>query len=154
MRAKFYVILSTMVVFSLLAGLVITPAIASSREMKATAQKENSVTDKIPDGMSFDVSAPVTPKISRQVRDLPLDFGKPAPQREVNRPRGVPETRGTDTKIHDPLAANSLNDGNTPDPLFTFEAIGDLNFYTPPDTNGDVRSQSLYSDRQRQVCHL
>ena len=36
------------------------------------------------------------------------------------------------------MAANSLNDGRTPDPLFTFEAIGDLNLYTPPDTNGDV----------------
>ncbi len=138
MKAKSNVILSTIVMFSLLVSLVITPAIASSREVKATVQQENAVANQTPTGVKFDVSPRVTPKLSRPVRDLPLDSGKPAAQSEINRPRGVPETQGTDTKIKDPLAAHSLNDGQTPDPLFTFEAIGDLNFYTPPDTNGDV----------------
>ena len=70
------------------------PAVAQSRNVNTAMPKESAVTAKVPDGMKFDVSAPVTPKISRQVRDLPLDSGKPAPQREINRPRGVPETQG------------------------------------------------------------
>ena len=38
----------------------------------------------------------------------------------------------------DALAAEGVNSGETPNPLFTFEAQGNFNQYTPPDTNGDV----------------
>ena len=89
--------------------------------------------------LTFDVSAPVVPHVSRPLRDLPLAADtKPTGGQEINAPRGETVIAGANTQIQDPLAANSVNDGFTPDPLFTFEGIGDLNLYTPPDTVGDV----------------
>ena len=125
MKTKQKILFNTLVMLSLMLGMA-APAVARSQDTKAATQKENTVTAQVPDGMTFDVSAPVTPKLSRPLRDLPMDSGTPAKQGEINQPKGVPETRGTDTKIRDPLAANSLNNGRTPDPLFTFEGAGDL----------------------------
>jgi hypothetical protein len=92
------------------------------------------------------VSAPVTPKISLPLRDLP----QTQPERQLNREEINPLKNpglflpdmgltGTDTKEQDALAPNGWNQtDNAPGPLMNFEGQGDFNLYTPPDTTGDV----------------
>ncbi len=90
--------------------------------------------------------APVTPKISPALRDLP----QVAPERKLNREEINPLKNpglflpdfgltGTNTKYQDPLAPMGWNQAaNAPAPLSSFEGQGDFNMYTPPDTTGDV----------------
>ncbi len=90
------------------------------------------------------VSEPVTPAISRPVRDIPSRQPDQMLNREINPIRnpgifmadmGLP---GSNTTSQDPLVELSkINTGNTPTPLFTFEGLG-TDGYTPPDTMGEV----------------
>ena len=91
-------------------------------------------------GLSFEVSDSATPVLSVAVRDLPDAGESPILDREINPIRwfgdGIGES-GTPNSF-DLLAANSVNAGDTPNVLLTFEGVPSLSGVTPPDTNGDV----------------
>ncbi len=88
-------------------------------------------------------SEPVTPQLSRPVRELPTDRHEPFLEREINAMRNPGLFQddlgltGTDTHKQDPLAAQSVNNGRTPGLSFDFEGLGSDGF-SPPDTVGDV----------------
>ena len=85
------------------------------------------------------VNDPVSPVLSTAVRDM-APVTEPYLAREANPIQwlgdGVGES-GTPIGL-DPLAANSVNGGTSPDPLVTFEGVPSISGVTPPDTNGDV----------------
>ncbi len=93
-----------------------------------------------PDALTFDVSEPVSPILSEAVRDLVRHKPEQVLAREVNPFHwlggGIGES-GTPIGV-DSLTANSVNGGQTPLPLVTFEGVPSLSGVTPPDTNGDV----------------
>ncbi|MFQ5616264.1 MAG: carboxypeptidase-like regulatory domain-containing protein, partial [Anaerolineales bacterium] len=91
------------------------------------------------DGIVFDVSEPVYPKVSPAVRDLEPAGDKPLFNREINPMQWFDENFGATGRAIgvDPLAANGVNAGQTPPLLFDIEGLGP-DGYIPPDTVGDV----------------
>ncbi|MBK8985250.1 MAG: carboxypeptidase regulatory-like domain-containing protein [Chloroflexi bacterium] len=89
-------------------------------------------------------SEPVTPALSRPVREIEPQKQEQVLDREINPIRnpglfmedmGLP---GSNTTKQDPLEALSwIDTGRTPNPIFTFEGLG-TDGYTPPDTIGEV----------------
>ncbi|NUM43460.1 MAG: carboxypeptidase regulatory-like domain-containing protein, partial [Anaerolineales bacterium] len=92
------------------------------------------------DKTNFIVSEPVTPALSIAVRDLPAQDESTRLNREINPLKWMGDGIGVEglSSGLDALAADGVNSGDTPSPLFTFEAQGNFNQYTPPDTDGDV----------------
>ncbi len=95
-------------------------------------------------GQVFQASAPVTPQLSRPVRDLPANGEEKFLNREINPMRNPGLFQddlgltGTDTHKQDPLAhLSQVNTSLTPGLLFSFEGLGTDGF-APPDTVGDV----------------
>ena len=126
----------------ILAGLVIFIAIGLL--ISAPKSEASSSTQAAQPAPQIQSSAPVTPALSRPVRDIPSRQPEQMLNREINPIRnpglfmadlGLP---GSNTTNQDPLVELSkMNTGNTPAPLFTFEGLG-TDGYTPPDTMGEV----------------
>lgn len=90
--------------------------------------------------LTFDVSAPVSPVLSMALRDMVNTGKEPYLSRETNPIQWLGDGVGKSGQNIglDPLIGRSTNNGETPDPLMTFEGVPSLSGVTPPDTNGDV----------------
>ncbi|HNB52035.1 MAG TPA: hypothetical protein PK530_08840, partial [Anaerolineales bacterium] len=89
---------------------------------------------------NFVVSEPVVPVLSPSVLELQNQTAPALLNREINPLKWMGDGIGQSglSSGLDALAADGVNNGETPNPLFTFEAQGNFNQYTPPDTDGDV----------------
>jgi subtilisin-like proprotein convertase family protein len=127
--------------FGLWALLAITALLLSISEKETKAQTVRPIEPT--NAPKVIASEPVTPQLSRPVRELPTNQNKLFLDREINplRNPGLFQDdlglTGTDTHKQDPLAAQSVNNGRTPGLSFDFEGLGS-DGYAPPDTVGDV----------------